>query len=76
MDEGAFWEAGQGGLVAHRRIVAMGRWSSAPMQRAARQARREGRLIDLTYGHACQWVLFLDSGHVVLAAHEPGPGEG
>lgn len=59
--------AGMGGLVAHRRIVAAGRWDSAPIRRAARRARDEGRLIDLTYGYACQWVLFLDSGHLVLS---------
>jgi regulator of extracellular matrix RemA (YlzA/DUF370 family) len=73
--DGWFWEAGHGGMVARERIVAVGRWSSAPMQRAARRARQEGRLIDLTYGHACQWVLFLDSGHLVLATNEPAPGE-
>lgn len=59
--------AGPGGMVAPGRVVAAGRWDSAPIRRAARTAKAEGRLIDLTYGHACKWVLFLDSGHVVLA---------
>lgn len=58
--------AGPGGMVAARRVVAVGRWDSAPIRRAARQAKMEGRLIDLTYGHACRWVFFLDSGHVVM----------
>jgi regulator of extracellular matrix RemA (YlzA/DUF370 family) len=38
------------------------------MRRAAQQARREGRLLDLTFGYACKSVIFMDSGHVVLAA--------
>ena len=59
-------EIGQGGSVAAQRVVAIGRWDSAPIRRAAREARKDGRLIDLTYGQACRWVFFLDSGHVVL----------
>lgn len=63
-----FMEIGRGGVVARKRIVASGRFDSAPIRRAVHQARKEGRLIDLTYGRACKWVFFLDSGHVVLAA--------
>jgi regulator of extracellular matrix RemA (YlzA/DUF370 family) len=66
------WPVGPGGLVATERVVAVGRWDSAPIRRAVRKARADGRLIDLTYGHACQWVLYLDSGHLVLAT-EPVP---
>ncbi len=61
---------GCGGLVASGRVIAAGRWGSAPVRRAARRARAAGQLIDLTYGQACCWVLFMDSGHVVLAADE------
>lgn len=57
-----------GGSVAWRRVVAVGRFDSTPIRRAVNQARKEGRLIDLTYGRACKLVLFLDSGHVVLAS--------
>lgn len=63
-----FMEVGPGGAVSRRRIVASGRFDSAPIRRSVNQARKEGRLIDLTYGRACKWVFFLDSGHVVLAA--------
>lgn len=59
-------EVGFGGSVARQRVVAVGRYDSMPIRRAANQARKEGRLIDLTYGRACRWVFFLDSGHVVL----------
>ena len=61
-------DVGSGGSVAHRRVVAVGLFASTPIRRAANQARKEGRLIDLTYGKACKLVLFLDSGHVVLAS--------
>jgi len=61
------WPVGQGGMVAPERVVAVGRWDSAPIRRAARKAKAEGKLIDLTFGKACLWVLFLDSGHLILA---------
>ena len=63
------WPVGDGGLVQPDRVIATGRWSSAPIRRTARQAKAEGRLIDLTYGKACKWVIFMDSGHLVLATH-------
>lgn len=62
-----FMGIGPGGVIARNRIVASGRFNSMPIRRAVQQARKEGRLIDLTCGRACKWVFFLDSGHVVLA---------
>ena len=62
------WPVGTGGLIAPDRVIVAGRWDSAPIKRAVRIAKSEGRLIDLTYGRACKWVMFLDSGHLVLAA--------
>lgn len=62
------WPIGPAGLVAPDRVLAAGRWDSAPIRRAARKARSTGHLIDLTFGRACKWVLFLDSGHLVLTA--------
>lgn len=61
-----FQEIGAAGSLARQRVVAIGRFDSAPIRRLVRQARKDGRLIDLTYGHACRWVYFLDSGHIVL----------
>jgi regulator of extracellular matrix RemA (YlzA/DUF370 family) len=55
-----------GGRIPRRRVVAAARWDSAPIRRAVRKARADGRLIDLTFGHACHWVYFLDTGHVAL----------
>lgn len=62
------WTAGPGGSVARERIIAIGRWDSAPIRRAARQARQANRLIDLTFGYACKAVVFMDTGQVVLSA--------
>jgi extracellular matrix regulatory protein A len=66
------WPVGLGGMVAPERVVAVARSDSAPIRRAVRQARLEGRLIDLTYGEPCKWVLYLDSGHLALAS-DPMP---
>lgn len=63
------WPVGEGGMVQPDRVIAVGRWESSPIRRAARQARTEGLLIDLTFGKACKWVLFLDSGHLALASY-------
>lgn len=64
---GPLWNTGPGGgLIARERIIAVGRWDSAPLRRAAQVARAENRLIDLTFGYACQSVIFMDSGHIVL----------
>jgi len=62
------WPVGEAGLVAPDRVIVAGRWVSAPIKRMARIARAEGRLIDLTYGQKCVWVMFLDSGHLVLTS--------
>jgi regulator of extracellular matrix RemA (YlzA/DUF370 family) len=59
-------------MVDPGRVVAVGLYRSAPIRRAAQTARSQGRLIDLTGGALCRWVLFLDSGHVALAS-EPMP---
>jgi extracellular matrix regulatory protein A len=62
------WPVGPAGLIAPDRVLAAGRWDSAPIRRAVRAAKAEGRLIDLTYGRASKWVMFLDSGHLVITA--------
>ena len=61
-----FQEIGLAGSLSVRRVIAVARYVSAPIRRAVHQARKEGRLIDLTFGRACRWVYFLDSGHLVL----------
>ncbi len=61
---------GRGGWLAFHRVVAIARYDSAPVRRLVRQAARDARLLDLTFGHATAWVAFIDSGHVVLLPHE------
>jgi len=58
---------GSAGFVASNRVIVVGRWDSAPIKRAVQNARSKDMVIDLTFGQACKWVLFLDSGHLVLA---------
>jgi regulator of extracellular matrix RemA (YlzA/DUF370 family) len=71
------WSAGQplsvgfGGAVAGDRIVALANPRSAPIQRAVRRAKEEGRLIDLTFGRRIRAVLFMDSGHVIRVTVSP-----
>ncbi|MFQ6058278.1 MAG: extracellular matrix/biofilm biosynthesis regulator RemA family protein [Anaerolineae bacterium] len=71
------WPAGQpvsvgfGGAVAGDRIVALANPKSAPIQRAVRRAKEEGRLIDLTFGRRIRAVVFMDSGHVIRVAVSP-----
>ena len=60
-----------GGWVNWHRLIALARYSSAPIRRAVIQARKEGRLIDLTFGQATRWVAFSDSGHLLLLANLP-----
>ena len=62
---------GFGGAVAGDRIVALANPASAPIQRAVRRAKEEGRFIDLTFGRRIRTVLFMDSGHVIRAAVSP-----
>jgi regulator of extracellular matrix RemA (YlzA/DUF370 family) len=62
------WPVGMAGFVAPERVIVAGRWESAPVRRAVHKAKAEGRLIDLTYGRACKWVIFLDTGHLVLTS--------
>lgn len=71
MSENELRHIGPGGWVAAERIIAIGNWDSAPIRRAARKAKAENRLIDLTYGQACHWVIFMDSGQVILSSKQP-----
>lgn len=59
------------GMVAAGRIVAIANPSSAPIKRMLQGAGQEGMLIDLTYGRRRRAVIFLDSGHLALAAIDP-----
>ncbi|MFH1486768.1 MAG: DUF370 domain-containing protein [Chloroflexota bacterium] len=74
---------GFGNVIAANRVVAMVSPASAPIKRLVNEARNKGVLIDMTNGRRTRSVLFMDSGHILLAAITPetivgrqGPGRG
>jgi regulator of extracellular matrix RemA (YlzA/DUF370 family) len=66
------WPLDKGGFIATDRIVAVGKYQSAPIYRAVKKAKLNNQLIDLTYGQTSYWALFMDSGHIVLCS-DPMP---
>lgn len=59
-------------VIAVDRIIAIASPDSAPIKRVISRAEGEGFVINVTYGLKVEAVVFLDSGHVVLAACGPG----
>ncbi len=55
------------GVIAARRIVAVGFVNAAPIRRMI-QATPLSHVLILTGGHKRQTVLILDSGHVIITA--------
>ena len=45
--------------------------NSAPTKRTIQEGKNKGLLIDMTNGRRTKAVIFLDSGHIVLAALAP-----
>ena len=66
-----FVHVGYGGTIAINRVLAIASPESAPIKRMVRQANKEGRIINLTYGRKAKTVIVLDSGHIALAAFQP-----
>ena len=66
-----FVHVGYGGTIAVNRVLAIASPDSAPIKRMVRQANKEGRIINLTYGRKAKTVIVLDSGHIALAAFQP-----
>ena len=62
---------GDRGVIAANRILAIASPGSAPIRRVVGRAREEGLVINLTYGLKIEAVIFLDSGHIVLATSRP-----
>ncbi|MBC8263338.1 MAG: DUF370 domain-containing protein [Anaerolineales bacterium] len=59
------------GVIATNRILVIASPDSAPIKRVVGRAREEGLVINLTYGLKIEAVIFLDSGHIVLATSRP-----
>jgi hypothetical protein len=62
---------GFGNIVAMNRVIAMASPNSAPTKRVIQEGRNKGLLIDMTNGRRTKVVIFIDSGHVILAALAP-----
>jgi len=59
---------GFGNILAMSRVVAMASPNSAPTKRTIQEGRNKGLLIDMTNGRRTKAVIFIDSGHIILAA--------
>jgi regulator of extracellular matrix RemA (YlzA/DUF370 family) len=62
---------GFGNIVAINRVVAIASPNSAPTKRTIQENRNKGLLIDMTSGRRTKAVIFIDSGHTILAALAP-----
>ncbi len=58
-------------ILAMDRVIAIASPNSAPTKRIIQEARNKGQLIDMTSGRRTKAVIFMDSGHIVLAALAP-----
>jgi len=57
--------------ITPERIVSIMPPASKPTRSLIRDARQEGRVIDLTMGKRTRSVIVMDSNHIVLAASLP-----
>ena len=62
---------GFGNILAMNRVIAIASPNSAPTKRTMQEGRNKGLLIDMTSGRRTKAVIFIDSGHIVLAALAP-----
>ena len=62
---------GFGNILTMSRVVAMASPNSAPTKRTIQEGRNKGLLIDMTNGRRTKAVIFIDSGHIILAALAP-----
>ncbi len=62
---------GFGNILAMNRVIAMASPNSAPTKRTIQESRKKGHLIDMTNGRRTKAVIFIDSGHIILAALAP-----
>ncbi|MBI3979768.1 MAG: DUF370 domain-containing protein [Chloroflexi bacterium] len=62
---------GFGNVLAMNRVLAMVTPLSAPIRRIIQESKTRNLTIDMTNGRKTKAVLFLDSGHIVLAAITP-----
>jgi regulator of extracellular matrix RemA (YlzA/DUF370 family) len=62
---------GFGNHLAAAHVIAVAPPSAAPIRRLMQEHKAKGMTIDMTSGRRTKAVLFMDDGHVVLAAITP-----
>jgi len=68
---GEMVHVGFGNVLAMNRVIAIASPNSAPTKRIIQEVRNKGMLVDMTNGRRTKAVIFIDSGHIVLAALAP-----
>ncbi len=63
-----FINIGFGNMVAENRVVSLVSPESAPIKRLIMDAKKAGRVIDVTCGRRTRAVIITDSEHVILSA--------
>ncbi len=63
-----FINVGFGNMVSAGRIVAIAAPDSEPVKRLVRDAKEDGRVIDVSCGRRTRAVIITDSDHVILSA--------
>lgn len=63
-----FINIGFGNMVCAGRIVAIASPDSEPIKRLVRDAKEDGRVIDVSCGRRTRAVIITDSEHVILSA--------
>lgn len=66
-----FINIGYGNLVLLDKVVAIIKPGSAPIKKIRTEAKKEGRLIDATFGRKTRSVIFMQSDHIVLSSLKP-----
>jgi regulator of extracellular matrix RemA (YlzA/DUF370 family) len=67
MDKSTLLPVGSGWIAA-KRIMAVGRCSSAPVKRLIQLGIEQDRLIDLSGGKGRNWVYLMDNGLLILGS--------
>ena len=63
-----FINVGFGNMVSAGRVVAIASPDSEPVKRLVRDAKDDGRVIDVSCGRRTRSVIITDSDHVILSA--------
>ncbi|WP_353683367.1 DUF370 domain-containing protein [Thermodesulfovibrio sp. 3907-1M] len=64
----SFINIGFGNIVSLSRIVAVVNPGSSPMKRMKEEAKKRGKLIDVTEGRKTRSIIITDSDHIILSA--------